>query len=169
MTRPSRSRTAAYARAERVRKMHCPDAHQRDHRARGEREAPVEDEEDDRGADERQRALHERRHAVGDELVDRLDVVRQPADDHAGAVSLVEAEREPLQVREEPDAKVGEDPLADPAREVRLDVGHDAVGETDHDEDRDDDVDAGSTAVLDRVVERDTSRGRAARARSQSR
>ena len=48
---------------------------------------------------ERQRVLDEARDAVGDELVDRLDVVRQPADDHAGAVALVEAEREPLQVR----------------------------------------------------------------------
>ena len=34
--------------------------------------------------------------AVGDELVERLDVVRHAADDHAGAVALVEAEREPL-------------------------------------------------------------------------
>ncbi len=67
-----------------------------------------------------QRVLDERGDAVGDELVERLDVVRDPADDHAGAVALVEAEREPLQVAEEPVAQVGEDPLADPAGEVRL-------------------------------------------------
>ena len=48
-----------------------------------------------------ERALRERRHAVGDELVDRLDVVRHPADQDAGAVPLVEAERERLQVAEE--------------------------------------------------------------------
>ena len=106
---------------------------------RREREPPVEDEEDDRGADERQRVLHEARDAVGDELVDRLDVVRQPADDHAGAVALVEAEREALQVREEPVAQVGQDALADPARQVRLDVRHAPVREPRGDEDRDDD------------------------------
>ena len=38
----------------------------------------------------------------------------------AGAVALEVAEREPLQVAEELLAQVGEDPLADPAREVRL-------------------------------------------------
>ena len=77
------------------------DAHQRDHREGGEGESPVEDEQQDRGADQRQRALDERRDAVGDELVDRLDVVRQPADDHSGAVPLVEAERQALEVIEE--------------------------------------------------------------------
>ena len=69
---------------------------------------------------EEERALDERRHAVGHELVERLDVVRQPADDHARAVALVEAEREPLQVAEELVAQVGEDALARPAGEVRL-------------------------------------------------
>ena len=56
-----------------------------------------------------QRVLDEARDAVGDELVERLDVVREPADDDAGAVALVEAEREPLEVAEEPVAQVGED------------------------------------------------------------
>ena len=50
---------------------------------------------------EQERVLDERRHAVGHELVERVDVVRQAADDHAGAVPLVVAEREPLQVAEE--------------------------------------------------------------------
>ena len=71
---------------------------------------------------ERQRVLDERRDAVGDELVERLDVVREPADDHAGAVPLVEAEREALQVAEELVAEVGEHALAGPAGEVRLRV-----------------------------------------------
>ena len=62
------------------------------------------------------------RDAVGDELVERLDVVRQAADDHAGAVPLVEAERQPLQVAEEVVAQVGEHPLARPAGEVGLRV-----------------------------------------------
>jgi hypothetical protein len=67
-----------------------------EHGQRRERELDVEEEEDDRGADEQQRVLDQARDAVGDELVERLDVVRDPADDHAGAVALVEAEREPL-------------------------------------------------------------------------
>ena len=46
---------------------------------RRERQAPVEDEEDDRRPEERERALDERRDTVGDELVDRLDVVGEPA------------------------------------------------------------------------------------------
>ena len=57
-----------------------------------------------------------RRDAVGDELVERLDVVRQAADDHAGAVALVEAEREALQVVEEAVAQVGEDRARRPSR-----------------------------------------------------
>ena len=105
------------------------EAHQRDDGAGREREPPVEDEEDDRRADQRQRVLDEARDAVGDELVDRLDVVREPADDHAGAVALVEAEREALEVLEEAHAQVGEDPLADPAGHVRLDVVHRPVRE----------------------------------------
>ena len=73
--------------------------HRDEHRQRREREPPVEEEEDDGGAEQEQRVLDQARDAVGDELVERLDVVRDPADDHAGAVALVEAEREPLQVR----------------------------------------------------------------------
>jgi hypothetical protein len=72
------------------------DAHGRDHGEGREAETPVEDEEQDRSADERERALDEARDALRDELVERLDVVRQPADDHAGACALVEPEREPL-------------------------------------------------------------------------
>ena len=130
------------------------DAHERQHRARCERKPPVQDEEDDRGAEQRERVLDEARHAVRDELVDRLHVVRQAADDHARAVSLVEAERELLKVLEEAVAEVGENPLADPAGEIGLDVGHAPVRETGGDEDRDDDVQLRPAVMLDRVVER---------------
>jgi hypothetical protein len=71
---------------------HGRDGHQRNDRQGREGEPPVQDEEQDRRADERERVLHEARHAVGDELVERLDVVRQAADDHPGAVALVVAE-----------------------------------------------------------------------------
>ena len=92
-------------------------AHEREDGERREREPPVEEEEDDRRAEEHERVLDEARDAVGDELVERLDVVREPRDDRAGAVALEVAEREPLEVAEEPLAQVGEDPLADPARQ----------------------------------------------------
>ncbi len=68
------------------------DEHERHHRQRREREPPVEEEEDHRRAEQEERALDERRHAVGYELVERLDVVREPADDDARPVALVVAE-----------------------------------------------------------------------------
>ena len=104
-----------------------------DHHRR-ECEPPVEEEEDHRRADERQRVLDEGAHPVGHELVERLDVVRQPADDHAGAVALVEAQREALQVAEEMVAQVGEHALAGPAGEVRLRVREDDPGHAGSDE-----------------------------------
>ena len=94
--------------------------HERQHDERGERQPPVEEEQHDGGAEEDERVLDEAREAVGDELVERLDVVRDAADDGAGAVALEEAEREPLQVAEEPDPEIREPALADPAGEVRL-------------------------------------------------
>ena len=56
----------------------------------------------------------------------------------AGPVSLVEAEREPLQVAEEVVAQVGEHPLARPAGEVGLPVGADDPEHADADERGDD-------------------------------
>ena len=77
---------------------HGRERHQREDRERREREPPVEDEQHDRRADEQHQVLDERGDAVGDQRVERLDVVRDPADDRAGAVALEVAEREPLQV-----------------------------------------------------------------------
>ena len=125
--------------------------HQRHHGQRREREPPVEEEQHDRRADERQRVLDERRDAVGDELVERLDVVRQPADDHAGAVALVEAEREPLQVPEELAAQVGEHALAGPAGEVRLRVAEPDPEDAGGDERDDDPAEQLRVAALDLV------------------
>jgi hypothetical protein len=71
-------------------------------------------------------------------LIERLDVVREAADEHAGPVALVEAEREPLQVAEELVAQVGEDPLPCPASEIRLRAAHEPVERTRCNEDDDD-------------------------------
>ena len=112
--------------------------HRRDDGQRREREPPVEQEEDDRRADEQERVLDERRDAVRDQLVERVDVVRQPADDHACPVALEVAERQALEMAEEPVAKVGEDPLTGPAGEVRLRRGSDKVRDPRGDEEDDD-------------------------------
>ena len=97
-----------------------------------------------------------RRDAVGDELVERLDVVRDPADDHAGAVALVVAEREPLQVAEEPVAEVGQDPLARPAGEVRLRGARRPGSSTPGRDERDDEPGQElGVAAADAVVDRD--------------
>ena len=99
-------------------------------RQRREREPPVEDQQDDRGPDEQKRVLDEARDAVGDELVERFDVVRDPADDRAGAVALEKAEREPLQVREQPVAQVGEHAFSDPAGLIGLRRREEQRGDT---------------------------------------
>ena len=61
----------------------------------------VQHEQDHDHADQGQARLEQRGQAVLDELVERLDVVGQPRDDHARAVARVEADRQPLQVREQ--------------------------------------------------------------------
>ena len=153
VTRPRRSRTWLYARAEYVRKKNVADAHRRDHGQRREREPPVEEEEKHGGADQRQRVPDQAGDAVGDELVECLDVVRQPADDHARSGSLVVAEREPLEVPEELRPQVGEHPLPDPARQVGLRVGHSPVREPGDQERGDDEVEMSAVVRVDRVVE----------------
>ena len=90
--------------------------HQREDDQRREREPPVEEEEHDYRSREDERVLDEARDAVGDELVERLDVVRDPAHRRAGAVALVVAEREALQVVEQPDPQVGERRARRPSR-----------------------------------------------------
>ncbi len=98
-------------------------AHQGNDEQRREREPPVDEKEHDRGAHEDEAVLDEARETVRHQLVERLDVVRDPAHDRAGSVPLEEAEREPLEVLEQADAEIRERALADPAREVGLRAG----------------------------------------------
>jgi hypothetical protein len=114
------------------------DHQRRDHGQDREGQAPVEQEEHDDRAAEHERVLDERGESVRHELIESLDVVRQAADQDAGAVALVEAEGQPLQVAEEVVAQVGEDPLARPPREVRLGVRADDPEEAGADERRHD-------------------------------
>ena len=131
------------------------DAHEREDDERRESETPVEQEKHDDRADEDERVLHEARDAVGDELVERLDVVRDAADRRAGAIALVVAEREPLEVAEELDAQVGERALADPARVVRLRGRERERRDPGDDESDDDEAQRPEIARLDAVVDGD--------------
>ena len=129
--------------------------HRHEHGQRRERQPPVEEEEDDRGAEQEERVLDQARDAVGDELVERLDVVRDPADDHAGAVALVEAEREPLEVAEELVAQVGEDALAGPAGQVGVGGGEREREQRRAEEEEDDLRQPAEVAAADALVDRE--------------
>ena len=131
------------------------DGHPRHDRQRREREAPVEEEQDDRRPDERERVLDEARDAVGDELVERLDVVRQAANDHARTVPFVKTQRQPLQVTEEMVAEVGQHPLARPAGEVGLRVREHEPEHADDEEGDHDQLEPVELAVADALVDRE--------------
>ena len=69
------------------------DRHDREDQEGHQRELHVEVEQDHDRADERQRGLEERDHGVGDQRVERLDVVGHARDEHARRPALVEADR----------------------------------------------------------------------------
>jgi hypothetical protein len=98
------------------------DGEDREDREGQERQLGVEGEQDDHDADEGEPVHHERREAVRDELADRLDVAGEAAHGPSGGGALVVAELQPHQVPEGRRAKVEQHPLADPAREVGLEV-----------------------------------------------
>ena len=110
----------------------------REHRVGDQRELGVEREQDRGRADQRQRGAEQRHDAVADQRVERLDVVGEPRDQHAGALAREEADAHALQVLEELDPQVLQRALADPADEVGLRVGRAPVGER-GDQERDDD------------------------------
>ena len=131
------------------------DDHER-HDAQGrESQAPVEDDEEDDRADEGERVGDQGRDAVGDELVQRVDVVGQPADDPARLLPAEEVEAQLLQVREQLAAQVVDDVLADPAGEVGLQVACAQVDERDGDEGDDDPGEDGHVLGADAAVDGD--------------
>ena len=74
------------------------DQHRRD-RERDQRELPRDDEDDDPDADDREDVLEEEDQAVAEEEADALQVDRRAAHQLAGLVAVVEAEREPDELR----------------------------------------------------------------------
>ena len=99
-----------------------PDRHHREDEEGQQRELGVEEEQDHHGSDERQRGLEERHDGVGDQRVERLDVVGHARDQQPGGAALVEADRHLLEVAEDLQAQVGQRALPDPADEVGLRV-----------------------------------------------
>ena len=120
-----------------------------------QRELGVEPEQDRRRADQRQRGAEQRHDAVGDERVERLDVVGHARDQHARALARVEADGHRLQVGEELDAQVLQRALADPADEVGLRVGRAPVDERGDHEGDDDPRQRGHVAGHDALVDRE--------------
>ena len=114
----------------------------------------VEDEQDDDDADQGQDAGEHRHDAVGDELVERLDVVGHAADQHPGAAPGEEADRHRLKVDEDALAQVLERAGPDPADQVGLQVGGGRVEDRDDEEGDDDQVERGDVAGLDPGVDR---------------
>ena len=120
-----------------------------------QRQLDVEQQQDHDRADQRQRAGEERHDPVGDELVERLHVVGQPRDQHAGLAAAEEADRLALQVREDPQPQVLQRALADPADEIRLQVRRAPVEERRADERGHDQVQRVEVAGRDAVVDRE--------------
>jgi hypothetical protein len=117
---------------------HAAHGEHRERQEGDERKLRVEDEQDGRGPEQSERGREQRDDAIRHELVEGLDVVREPRDQDAGLVARVEPDGEPLQVGEDPLAQVLKRALADPVDEIRLRVRRDPVDqgradERDHD------------------------------------
>ena len=117
-------------------------------------ELRVEQQQDHDGADQGQAGGEERRHRVGDERVERLDVVGHPRDEHAGGAPLVEGDRLALEMPEDLHPQVLQRALADPPGQVGLQVGADPDEDRRGDEEDHDHVEHALVAGLDPVVDR---------------
>ena len=87
-----------------------------------QRQPPVEQQHDDDDADQRHQVARHRDHARADELVQRVHVVGQAADQPAHRVAVEVAERLVLQVGEDLQAQVVHHLLADHLHQVVLRV-----------------------------------------------
>ena len=135
---------------------HAANQQHREHRERDKREPGVEEEEDDGRAYEGERRGEERDDSVRDELVERLDVVGQPGDQHPRLVARVEPDRQRLKVGEDARAKVLQRALADPAHQVGLGIGGGPVDRGCADERHKDPRERARVARSDAVVDRAT-------------
>ena len=151
LTSPILLRTCAYAtRGARAEHQRGADEERHD----GERcqgQAPIQYEQEDDGAHKGERVGHERGDAVGDELIEGVDVVGQAADDPARLLSAEEVQRQLLQVREQLASQVVDDVFAHPARQVGLQVARAEV-ERAHGDERDNDPVQNRQVLVDDAV-----------------
>ena len=96
------------------------DGQRREDHEREQRQLDVVREQDRHDAEEGEPVDDQRGHAVGDELLEGLDVAGQAAHRAARRGALVVAQLQAHQVAERVGAQVEEHPLADPARHVAL-------------------------------------------------
>ncbi len=97
-------------------------------------EVPVEPEHQAEHADDGEQIDEDVERGGGGEALDGLDVGGDGAEDRAGLVGVVVAEREALQVMISAHAQIVGDPLADALGVVVVDVGGDGADDGDHDE-----------------------------------
>ena len=131
-----------------------PPGQEGEHAERDQRELQVQRQQDHRRTHQRQAGLEQRHHRVGHEAVERLHVIGHARDQHPGRATLVEADRQRLQVGEDADAKIRQRALADPADEIGLQVGHHPHHQRRGQEGDDDHHERGGVAVGDALVDR---------------
>src|SRR5205807_2539352 len=78
-----------------------------------EQQLPGHNAENDHGQHQQQRVAHEHEQAGLHELGHRVDVGGHAADDHAGLLAVVERHGESLQMVEDSQPQVAEEPFAD--------------------------------------------------------
>ena len=83
-----------------VREAEGGERHQREHREAGRGQLPVHDEHHREHAEDDEHLAQDDEHAVDQHLAQHVRVARRPQHEVAGAMGVVDGEREPLQVRE---------------------------------------------------------------------
>ena len=117
-----------------VREAEGGERHQREHREAGRRQLPVHDEHHPEHAEDDEHLAQDDEHAVDQHLAQHVRVARRPQHEVAGAMSVVDGEREPLQVREVAPADRERETLAGGGDQVALVVGEETADECDHEE-----------------------------------
>ena len=98
------------------------DRQQRQRQEDDQRQLDIGDQHDHHDPDQGQGAGEEGDDAGADQLVESVDVIGDPRDQHARPVSGEESDRHLLEVREDPDPQVLQRPLPDPADQVGLQI-----------------------------------------------
>jgi len=131
------------------------DRERREDHERQQRQLDVVGEEDHDHPDEREAVDHERGDAVGDQLLQRLDVAGEAAHRATGGGALVVTDLEAHQVPEGVGAQVEQHALADPAREEGLVVAGKPAHQAGHDEEPHGEQQGPLVARGDAVVDRE--------------